>query len=196
MPYRDKPAAKQWRSKRLPGGCFSLFTVVGMVASVVAAAGLGFDRFAGPDTLVAAVAVSGVLGVAAGVGFLWFVSRLERVIAAHTPMSGQLVLEGSDLSVRVPGLGNRRLRFDVEREVTLRAASYEDADWGAQTCVVIRRGDDVAVCTSSGSLAGWSGRLRVETQRFELPPDVPKLELEHAALEDLLQSIDERIGLR
>jgi hypothetical protein len=42
----------------------------------------------------------------------------------------------------------------------------------------------------------WAGEMAVQPQQFVLPPDMPQLELDHEALEDLMTSIDERAHRR
>lgn len=163
-----------------------------MVGAMALAAWITFELMATPSLAFAMIFVSGIAAVIAALSFLWALSHGEKYLAQLTSMSGLLTMDGSELSVRIPGMRERRLRFDVEDPLEIRCASYADDERGDRTYLLVRRGDDVAICTSSGRVNGWAGGLAIERRRFALPPDVPVLELEHAALEEILTSIDDR----
>ena len=59
---------------------------------------------------------------------------------------------------------------------------------------MLRQGDEVAACTSPEKMQSWHGKIEVEAELFLLPPNVPMLNLEHTAINEIMLAIDEQLG--
>jgi hypothetical protein len=189
--YRTKPSAQTWRGRRLPGGCLSILTVLGMVA-VMGAAVVLTPRVL-PGLGIGATFVGGVAAVLCAAIYLAVLSRGEGFVARLFKLSGEVAFDQDELSLRVAGMGEQRLRFIVDDELQVRCASFVDDYDDERTYVILRRGDEVAICASSGLVDCQLRRLRVQEHPIDMPPDCVRLDLEHAALEEILLAVDEEL---